>query len=69
MRHTFPKLLNVLHLGPKPDFKKKGSSHGKTSLIAWKLASCVQGDAFSSASSSKPFKPQFNPQLALLQDR
>eukprot|EP00434_Breviolum_minutum_P032568 symbB.v1.2.028803.t3/scaffold3088.1/size63905/3 len=28
----------------------------------------LEGDAFSSASSSKPFKPRFNPQLALLQE-
>lgn len=71
MRYTISK-AKVIFPAPKPGFKKKRrllSLKHTECLIAWKLASCVQGDAFSSASSSKPFKPRFNPQLALLQDR
>ena len=71
MRYTISK-AKLIFPAPKAGFKKKRrllSLKHKECLIAWKLASCVQGDAFSSASSSKPFKPRFNPQLALLQDR
>ena len=70
MRYAISK-AKLIFPEPKAGFKKKRrlrSLKHKDCLIAWKLA-CVQGDAFSSASSSKLFKPRFNPQLALLQDR